>query len=158
MYFKFFKKIDGGRVQNRVGTPVFMAPEVFQRNYAFESDLWSLGIVLYQLLTGRYPFWDNTDAAMMCSVQEVMATVTMKEPDFYTDPWKKASDTCIDFLNSLLDKDYRTRMTVAEALRHPFITNNVHTTGQHDGLYEYYSSNIVPGKGFRSRVAPRVIK
>lgn len=41
----------------RTGTPVYMAPEVFKREYGQESDMWSLGMMMYQLLTGRFPFW-----------------------------------------------------------------------------------------------------
>lgn len=41
----------------RVGTPVYMAPEVFQRDFGMESDMWSLGVVLFQLLAGTFPFW-----------------------------------------------------------------------------------------------------
>ena len=41
----------------RTGTPVFMAPELYQRQYFFPADLWSCGMMLYQLVSGRFPFW-----------------------------------------------------------------------------------------------------
>ena len=41
----------------RTGTPVFMAPELYQRQYSYPADLWSCGMMLYQLLSGRFPFW-----------------------------------------------------------------------------------------------------
>lgn len=41
----------------RTGTPVFMAPELYQRQYSFPADLWSCGMMLYQLVSGRFPFW-----------------------------------------------------------------------------------------------------
>lgn len=44
-------------LSRRTGTPVYMAPEVFKRDYLQASDMWSLGMMMYQLLTGRFPFW-----------------------------------------------------------------------------------------------------
>ena len=41
----------------RTGTPVFMAPELYQRQYSYPADLWSCGMMLYQLVSGRFPFW-----------------------------------------------------------------------------------------------------
>ncbi len=36
-----------------------MAPEVIMQEYGPEADLWSVGMLLYQLLTGTFPFWDS---------------------------------------------------------------------------------------------------
>ena len=36
---------------------VYMAPEVFQRQYGMSADLWSLGMMFYELLACRLPFW-----------------------------------------------------------------------------------------------------
>lgn len=38
---------------------MYAAPEVYKRCYSCEADLWSCGMVLYQLLVGRMPFWMN---------------------------------------------------------------------------------------------------
>ena len=48
-----------GRLKSRSGTPVYMAPEVILQSYGPEADLWSVGMLLYQLLTGTFPFWDS---------------------------------------------------------------------------------------------------
>eukprot|EP00210_Caulerpa_lentillifera_P001822 g1752.t1 len=131
--------MDGCRMSSRVGTPVFMAPEVFDRDYGFESDLWSLGVVLYQLISGRFPFWSSTRAALTSSFDDVMDKVHLKDPDFTSAPFNRVSSSFIDFMRGLLDKNYCTRATTEEALSHPFIEQNVqHFSGQKMG------SNIVP--------------
>ena len=53
-------------LSRRTGTPVYMAPEVFKRDYLQASDMWSLGMMMYQLLTGRFPFWYVKLTALWC--------------------------------------------------------------------------------------------
>lgn len=47
------------KMTTRSGTPVYMAPEVVLQCYDERADLWSAGMLMYQLLTGRWPFWDD---------------------------------------------------------------------------------------------------
>ncbi len=49
---------ESGNKKNTQGTPSYMAPELFSDDgvYSFASDFWSLGIVLYELATGKTPF------------------------------------------------------------------------------------------------------
>ena len=41
------------------GTPVSSAPELYMRSYSSEADIWSCGMILHHLLTGKLPFWDS---------------------------------------------------------------------------------------------------
>ncbi|MGH2899413.1 MAG: serine/threonine-protein kinase, partial [Solirubrobacteraceae bacterium] len=60
-----------GAGQHMVGTPLYMAPEVWRGEPATrQSDLYSLGIVIYELLTGAAPFRDLGILALSCAVQE----------------------------------------------------------------------------------------
>ena len=43
------------------GTPIYIAPEVVKRSYSFKADVYSAGVMAFQLLTGRYPYWPNMD-------------------------------------------------------------------------------------------------
>ncbi len=47
----------------RAGTPVYMAPEVFRREYGVQADMWSLGMMLYHFISQRFPFWSALTAA-----------------------------------------------------------------------------------------------
>lgn len=48
------------RTYTTLGTPYYMAPEVMKgKGYSFYADLWSLGIIIYELYTGRFPFGKN---------------------------------------------------------------------------------------------------
>jgi len=47
--------------KRKVGTPFYLAPELWQdKNCTTKSDIWSLGVILYELCTHKYPFFANT--------------------------------------------------------------------------------------------------
>lgn len=62
-----------GKLKSRSGTPVYMAPEVIMQEYGPPADLWSVGMLMYQLLTGTFPFWDSVQSL---SLQQVRAAPT----------------------------------------------------------------------------------
>ncbi|KAK8746869.1 hypothetical protein OTU49_016869, partial [Cherax quadricarinatus] len=78
------------------GTPEFIAPEII--NYepiGFSSDMWSVGVICYVLLSGLSPFMGDNDA-------ETFANITLAEFDFDDDAFSAITDDAKDFITSLL--------------------------------------------------------
>lgn len=89
------------------GTPYFISPEVLQEDYGPECDIWSLGVVLYMLLTGKYPF----DGANRADVFTKISIGKFKRPD-------NCSDECWDLLKKLICVDREKRLTGDKAIEH----------------------------------------
>ncbi|XP_062211374.1 calcium/calmodulin-dependent serine/threonine-protein kinase 1 [Phragmites australis] len=102
------------RLNDIVGSAYYVAPEVLHRSYGSEADMWSIGVIAYILLCGSRPFWARTESG-------IFRAVLKAEPSFDEAPWPTHSAEAKDFVRRLLSKDYRKRMTAAQALCHPWI-------------------------------------
>ena len=89
----------------RVGCPYYVAPEVVtQSTYGFECDIWSLGVVMYQLLSGELPFKGlHSD--------EILKKVVEGKVSFYGHEWMPVSDAAVDLITRMLDLDPVSRIT-----------------------------------------------
>ncbi|KAL6976259.1 Calcium-dependent protein kinase 24 [Sarracenia purpurea var. burkii] len=106
----------GQRFGEIVGSPYYMAPEVLRRNYGPEVDVWSAGVILYILLCGVPPFWDETE-------EGIAQAIVRCEIDFQRDPWPKVSEDAKELVRGMLDPNPYSRMTVEEVLEHRWIQN-----------------------------------
>ncbi|XP_051148666.1 CDPK-related kinase 7-like [Andrographis paniculata] len=107
------------RLNDIVGSAYYVAPEVLHRSYGTEADMWSVGVIAYILLCGSRPFWARTESG-------IFRAVLKADPSFDEAPWPSLSPDAIDFVKQLLNKDYRKRLTAAQALCHPWLS------GHHD--------------------------
>ncbi|XP_059412273.1 myosin light chain kinase, smooth muscle-like isoform X2 [Carassius carassius] len=97
------------------GTPEFVAPEVI--NYepiCLATDMWSIGVICYILLSGESPFQGESDS-------ETLALVTAAQWEFDEESFEDITDLAKDFISSLLSKDARRRMSCEEALAHSWL-------------------------------------
>ena len=105
-------------LRSRSGTPAYMAPEVLQQAYSFPADVWSAGVMMYQLITGKFPFWD---AVKDCSLQEVWTAILTQKVNFGRPELREVSTAARGLLMSLLERDPARRITAAKALEHPWL-------------------------------------
>ncbi|XP_018619831.1 myosin light chain kinase, smooth muscle-like isoform X2 [Scleropages formosus] len=98
------------------GTPEFVAPEVISfEPVELATDMWSVGVICYILLSGESPFQGNSES-------ETLALVTAAELEFDED-FKEISDQARDFISNLVKKDVRRRLSCDEALAHPWMAS-----------------------------------
>jgi len=108
------------------GTPDYVAPEVLTwydddengTPYGKGSDLWSLGVLLYVILSGCSPFCADEEEQLLKFVAE--ATY-----EFYENEWKGVSEQAKDVVRRLLVVDPKERMTMEELLAHPWLKGSV---------------------------------
>ncbi|XP_041317929.1 myosin light chain kinase, smooth muscle-like isoform X3 [Pyrgilauda ruficollis] len=97
------------------GTPEFMAPEVVAfEPVSFSTDMWSVGVICYILLSGESPFQGDTD-------METLSNVTAAQWDFEEETFSEISLQAKDFISQLLQKDPCRRLPSAGALLHPWL-------------------------------------
>lgn len=99
-----------------VGTPYYIAPEVLRKKYDRSCDLWSVGVIAYILLCGYPPFNGGNN-------HDTHRAVLRGEYRFHASDWQDISVEARDFVRRLLVGDPRKRMTVDQALNHPWFAS-----------------------------------
>jgi len=79
--------------------------------------MWSIGIILYELLCGYYPFGVSERPF------EAFQKIIQGKYDFPDQEWNGISDSTKDFIKHLLEVDPKIRFTADECLQHPFLLN-----------------------------------
>uniref|UniRef100_A0A673CTH5 non-specific serine/threonine protein kinase n=1 Tax=Sphaeramia orbicularis TaxID=375764 RepID=A0A673CTH5_9TELE len=114
--FGLAHKIEAGAdFKNIFGTPEFVAPEIV--NYeplGLEADMWSIGVITYILLSGASPFLGD-------SKQETLGNISAMNYEFDEELFSSTSELAKSFIRQLLEKDTRKRLTIQDALNHPWI-------------------------------------
>lgn len=86
------------------GTAYYIAPEVLESKYTKACDLWSIGVILYILLSGRPPFSGKNDKEILRAVRE--GNYSLKG-----DLWERRSEQSKSLIRGLMNKDAEKRLT-----------------------------------------------
>ncbi|XP_067303310.1 myosin light chain kinase 2, skeletal/cardiac muscle [Pseudorasbora parva] len=99
------------------GTPEFLAPEVVNFDFvSFPTDMWTLGVVTYMLLSGLSPFLGDDDG-------QTLNNVLMGNWYFDEDAFEHVSAEARDFVSNLLIRERSGRMSATQCLKHPWLNN-----------------------------------
>jgi calcium/calmodulin-dependent protein kinase I len=120
------------------GTPNYVAPEVLNgRGYDALVDCWSLGVILYVMLCGFPPFYDEDEDLLFQKINK----------GFYEFPspyWDTVSEEAKDLISKLLITDPSQRLTADEVLKHPWfscVNNNTQQLQFQVNEYKKYKSH-----------------
>jgi len=109
------KQPDLQQMNSFVGTPYYLAPEVIAGNYGLECDIWSLGVVMFVLLSGQQPFGGET-------LSEIMQRISHADYDFDTDTWDPVSIEAKDLVTKMLVVRPAKRISLPSALGHAWFS------------------------------------
>ncbi|XP_067672571.1 calcium/calmodulin-dependent protein kinase type II delta chain-like isoform X7 [Haliotis asinina] len=97
------------------GTPGYLSPEVLRKDpYGKPVDIWACGVILYILLVGYPPFWDEDQ-------HRLYAQIKAGAYDYPSPEWDTVTPEAKNLINSMLTVNPAKRITASEALKHPWI-------------------------------------
>ncbi|XP_062844332.1 ribosomal protein S6 kinase alpha-1 [Trichomycterus rosablanca] len=120
--FGFAKQLraENGLLMTPCYTANFVAPEVLKKQgYDEACDIWSLGILLYTMLTGFTPFANGPDD----TVEEILARVSSGKLCLTGGYWNSVSNEAKDLVSRMLHVDPHKRLTSSQVLHHPWIVH-----------------------------------
>lgn len=106
-----------------VAAAVYMAPEVISGQcHSISMDVWAAGIMLYQMLTAQFPFWD-TDMAGLFKIhpRQILKDIQGSEILLNHAVCDGLSESAKDLIQKMLAKDPTQRISADAALRHPWL-------------------------------------
>eukprot|EP00249_Psilotum_nudum_P006633 c19946_g1_i1 orf=909-1961(-) len=110
-----------GQRDTFVGTYNYMSPERISGSaYGYDSDIWSLGLVILECATGRFPYLPPGQADGWLNFYELLETI-VEQPSPVA-PADEFSPEFCSFISGCIQKEPKKRLSAAELLNHPFIT------------------------------------
>ncbi|KAL2502960.1 Protein kinase superfamily protein [Forsythia ovata] len=130
-----------GLAETLCGSPLYMAPEIMQlQKYDAKADLWSVGAIQFQLVTGKTPFTGNNQIQLL---QNIMKSTELQFPP----DAENLSPDCMDLCRKLLRRNPVERLTFEEFFNHPYLSQRQ----PHDSVRNKQSERAVDDFPFPER-------
>jgi calcium-dependent protein kinase len=110
------------KMKSVAGTPYYLAPEILKGSYTKAVDVWSLGVFMYLMLIGKYPFKGSSLESIYEKAEGGSDGI------FKLQTMNKISDLAQDLIQKMLTVSTKKRITVDDALNHPWISNFIENT------------------------------
>ncbi|OMJ79034.1 hypothetical protein SteCoe_21017 [Stentor coeruleus] len=127
----------------KYGTILYIAPEVLKGRYNEKCDIWSCGVILYTLLSGRPPFTGEND-------EEVLQKISRGLVSFDRPIWASISSSAKSLLRKMLTKDPSFRISAEGALHHDWIVQNTSKPILDQQIQESQINSLENLKNFRA--------
>ena len=115
--FGISRTLENSKAHTFVGSRIYMSPErITGKKYSFPSDIWSIGLVIYELSTAEEPYGDGNDFL-------TQITKIMEDPEPRLDSNIFSKEFC-DFIEKTLKKEEEKRLSTDELLKHPWIVGH----------------------------------
>lgn len=102
--------------KNSCGSPYYMAPEIIKGNFCKKTDIWSVGVIIYLMLTGKHPFEVTKEGK-----EDIFDIILTKNYDITELDKCECSEEAKDIVLKTLVKDPEKRLSTEECLSHPWI-------------------------------------
>jgi Ca2+-binding EF-hand superfamily protein len=111
--FSKTRRKSGEKMKTDCGTLSYIAPEVLEKEYTNQCDIWSLGVIVYILLSGKMPFF-GSDAEQIKNIKKGQYDMEAKQ-------WSRISGDATVFVQALMRTDPAERLTAEGALQHVWL-------------------------------------
>ncbi|XP_077582490.1 caM kinase-like vesicle-associated protein [Stigmatopora nigra] len=142
-------KLENRLIKDPCGTPEYLAPEVVGRQrYGRPVDCWAIGVIMYILLSGNPPFYDDSDEDDPESRDKnLFLKILSGDYEFDSPYWDDISDSAKTLVASMMEVDQDQRLTAQEAIAHEWISGNAASDKNiKDGVCAQIEKNFAKAK------------